>query len=102
MLHLGKYFISVIETVEMSILGAFYGTLVTIPLAWCAAWNITPSRKISLSLFPVNYRFMSLSSNVDAWTTFSFSIRVLAHFAGVLALAIGTIGFAGKIDGRTM
>ena len=45
-----KILLSVVETIEMSLLGAFYGTVVTIPLAWWAAWNITPSRTV---LYPL-------------------------------------------------
>jgi phosphonate transport system permease protein len=91
-----KVFISVIETVEMSILGAFYGTLITIPLAWCAAWNITPSREI---LYPLSRSIIVLCRSLPTLMLglLLVSLFVFGPFAGILALAIGTIGFAGKL-----
>ena len=34
--------VAIIETIEMSLLGAFVGTLISVPVAWWSAWNVTP------------------------------------------------------------
>ena len=41
-----KILLSILETIEMSFLGAFYGTVITIPLAWWAS----AASKVSNSL----------------------------------------------------
>ena len=91
-----KILASVVETVEMSLLGAFYGTVVTIPLAWWAAWNITPSRTV---LYPVARAVIVLCRSLPTLMLglLLVAIFVFGPFAGVLALTVGTIGFAGKL-----
>lgn len=91
-----KILASVVETIEMSLLGAFFGTLVTIPLAWWAAWNITPSRTI---LYPFARAVIVLCRSLPTLMLglLLVAIFVFGPFAGVLALVIGTIGFAGKL-----
>ena len=41
---------SVLRTIEMSLLGGFFGVVLAIPLAWMAARNITISRRIAYPL----------------------------------------------------
>lgn len=87
---------SVIETIEMSLLGAFFGTLVAIPLAWWGAWNITPSRTF---LYPFARTVIVFCRSLPTLMLglLLVAIFVFGPFAGVLALVIGTIGFAGKL-----
>ena len=91
-----KILASVVETVEMSLLGAFYGTVVTIPLAWWAAWNITPSRTV---LYPAARAVIVFCRSLPTLMLglLLVAIFVFGPFAGVLALTVGTIGFAGKL-----
>ena len=91
-----KILLSVVETIEMSFLGAFYGTVITIPLAWWAAWNITPSRTI---LYPFARAVIVLCRSFPVLILgfLLVAIFVFGPFAGVLALTIGTIGFSGKL-----
>ena len=91
-----KVLLSLFETIEMSILGAFYGTVIAIPLSWWAAWNITPSRTI---LYPFARAVIVLCRSVPALILgfLLVAIFVFGPFAGVLALTIGTIGFTGKL-----
>jgi len=91
-----KILVSVVETIEMSVLGAFYGTVVTVPLAWWAAWNITPSRTI---LYPLSRAIIVFCRSLPTLMLglLLVAIFVFGPFAGVLALTIGTIGFAGKL-----
>ena len=91
-----KVLVSVVETIEMSLLGAFFGTVVTIPLAWWGAWNITPSRTI---LYPFARAVIVFCRSLPTLMLglLLVAIFVFGPFAGVLALMIGTIGFAGKL-----
>lgn len=88
--------VSVVETVEMSLLGALIGTLITIPLAWFAAWNVTPSRLI---LYPLARMIIVLGRAVPSlmWGMLLVAILGFGPFPGVLVLVVGTIGFAGKL-----
>jgi len=91
-----KILLSVVETVEMSLLGAFIGTVITIPLAWWAAWNITPSRYF---LYPLARGIIVFCRSLPTLMLglLLVAIFVFGPFAGVLALVVGTIGFAGKL-----
>ena len=91
-----KILMSIIETIEMSILGALYGTIITIPLAWWASWNITPSRLI---LYPIARSIIVISRSFPVLILGFLLVAIFVYgpFAGVLALTIGTIGFSGKL-----
>src|SRR5690554_5976064 len=39
-----------VQSIEMSIVGAVIGSAIAIPLAWFGAWNVTPSRTL---LYPL-------------------------------------------------
>lgn len=87
---------SIIETIEMSVLGAFFGILIAMPLAWCAAWNVTPNRFV---LYPLARGVISVTRAIPTlmWAMVLVTILGFGPFAGVLALVKGTIGFAGKL-----
>ncbi len=91
-----KILASVVETVEMSLLGAFFGTIAAIPLAWMAAWNVTPSRSIA---YPLARGTIVLCRSLPTLMIGLLLVAILGFgpFAGVLALVVGTIGFAGKL-----
>lgn len=91
-----KIMASVVETIEMSLLGAIFGTVITIPLAWWAAWNITPSRTV---LYPFARAVIVVCRALPTLMLglLLVSIFMFGPFAGVLALVIGTVGFAGKL-----
>jgi phosphonate transport system permease protein len=91
-----KILASVLETVEMSLLGAFFGTLIAMPLAWFSAWNVTPSR---MFLYPVARGIIVVARSVPTlmWAMVLVTFFGFGPFAGVLALVNGTIGFAGKL-----
>ena len=87
---------SVIRTLEMSLLGGFFGVLFSIPLAWLAARNITISRKIA---YPFG-RFAIMSSrsiHETIWTILFVTVLGFGMLAGTLALTVFCIGFAGKL-----
>ena len=45
-----EYMDYVVETIQMAYLGALFGMLLTLPLGWFAAYNMTPSRRF---VYPV-------------------------------------------------
>lgn len=90
-----SYLRSVVETVQMAYLGALFGLLLSIPLAWCAAFNVTPLR----TLYPLG-RFAIMSCRAVhemIWTILFVSILGFGMLAGVLALTMFCVGFAGKL-----
>ena len=46
----------IVETIEMTFLGAFVGTCIAIFVSWFAAWNVTPSKKF---LYPLGRGVLS-------------------------------------------
>ena len=89
------YLRSVVETVQMAYLGALFGLLLSIPLAWFAAFNVTPLR----ALYPFG-RFAIMGCRAVhemIWTILFVSVLGFGMLAGVLALTMFCIGFAGKL-----
>lgn len=87
---------SVLRTLEMSLLGGFLGVILSIPLAWLAARNITISRRIA---YPLG-RFAIMGSrsiHETIWTILFVTILGFGMLAGTLALTVFCIGFAGKL-----
>jgi len=90
------YLGSVVETIQMAYLGALFGLIITVPLAWFAAHNMTPSRRI---LYPVG-RFFSMSCRAVhemIWTILFVAILGFGMLPGVLALILFSAGFAAKL-----
>lgn len=87
---------SIVETIEMSILAATIGTIITMPLAWFAAWNVTPSRAV---LYPLARAIIVITRGMPTlmWAMVLVAIFGFGPFAGTLALVKATIGFAGKL-----
>lgn len=87
---------SVVHTLEMSLLGGFFGVVCSIPLAWMAARNITVSRRIA---YPFG-RFTIMGSrsiHETIWTILFVTVLGFGMLAGTLALTVFCIGFAGKL-----
>ncbi|MEE4239300.1 MAG: phosphonate ABC transporter, permease protein PhnE [Anderseniella sp.] len=87
---------SVVRTIEMSLLGGFAGVLISIPLAWLAASNITISRRV---LYPLGRLAImgSRSIHETIWTILFVTMLGFGMLAGTLALTVFCIGFAGKL-----
>ena len=87
---------SVLETIEMSLLGAFFGSVLSVPVAWWAAWNVTPNRRV---LYPLGRAILVLSRAVPViiWGMLLVEILGFGPIAGTVALTILTVGFAGKL-----
>lgn len=87
---------SVINTIQMSIIGGAFGVILAIPLAWFASHNVTINRYI---FYPFG-RLAIMGSRAiheTIWTILFVTIIGFGMFAGVLALTMFCIGFAGKL-----
>ena len=92
-LQLGK---ATFDTFLIAMLGTLLSLFMAIPVAWLAARNITP-------FFPLTYsvgRFiMTISRSVHeiVWALIFVAALGLGPFAGILALAVRSIGFMSKL-----
>ena len=90
------YLSSVFDTVKMAYLGALFGMMLAIPLGWFGAFNMTPSRRF---VYPVA-RLVTMSARAvheTIWAILFVTILGFGMMAGVLALTMFCIGFAGKL-----
>jgi phosphonate transport system permease protein len=92
----GDYLHAVVETMQMSYLATVLGIGAAIPLAWFAAWNITPSRRF---VYPVARLFIMACRSVHEmiWTILLVALLGFGMLPGALALTLFCIGFAGKL-----
>ena len=84
------------ETVQMAYLGALFGLLITLPLGWFAAHNVTPSRRFVYPLARlVTMGFRAMHEMILA----IICVTILGYgmLPGVLALTFFCTGFAGKL-----
>ena len=86
----------VLETIEMSLLAAFAGTVISIFVAWFGAWNVTPDKQL---LYPLGRGILVLARSVPVliWGMLLVAILGFGPMAGVIALTLLTISFAGKL-----
>ena len=90
------YLSSILDTLQMSFLGGILGVILAIPLAWFSAWNVTSHRMIFFTFG----RLCVISSRAiheTIWTILFVSILGFGMLAGVSALTMFCIGFAGKL-----
>ncbi|MDH3666167.1 MAG: phosphonate ABC transporter, permease protein PhnE [Paracoccaceae bacterium] len=90
------YLATVLDTIRMAYLGALFGMLMALPLGWFGAYNVTPSRRF---LYPVA-RFLTMGTRAvheTIWAILFVTILGFGMMAGVLALTMFCIGFAGKL-----
>jgi phosphonate transport system permease protein len=91
-----EYLGYVVETIQMAYLGALFGIILTLPLGWFAAYNMTPSRRF---VYPIA-RLVTMSCRAVhemIWAILFVSILGYGMLAGVLALTLFCTGFAGKL-----
>ena len=87
---------SMLETVQMAYLGALIGIALSMPIAWLASFNVSPSRRF---LYPIGRLIIMVSRSVHEmiWTIMFVTILGFGMLPGVLALTLFSIGFAGKL-----
>jgi phosphonate transport system permease protein len=86
----------VFETVQMAYVGTLLGVVISIPIAWCASFNVTPSRRVA---YPIARFIIMASRSIHEmiWAILFVIILGYGMLPGVLALTLFTIGFAGKL-----
>jgi phosphonate transport system permease protein len=84
-----------LETVVMATLATLVGLLLSIPVAWLGAANVTPLGKSSYA-FGRFLMTMSRSVHEIVWGLIFVSAVGLGALAGVLAMAVRSIGFISK------
>ncbi len=90
------YLSSVFDTIQMAYLGALFGMMMAVPLGWFGSYNMTPSRRY---VYPLA-RLIAMSTRAvheTIWAILFVTILGFGMMAGVLALTMFCIGFAGKL-----
>lgn len=84
------------DTINMATLGTFAGTIIAVPVAFLAARNTTPSAAIlrPVALFVI---VASRSINSLIWALLLVTIVGPGLLAGIIAIALRSIGFIGKL-----
>lgn len=92
----GNVFLSILETIEMSLLGTVFGVAIAVPVSWCAAWNVTPSRAF---WYPLGRAILVFSRAIPAiiWAMILVVILGFGPMAGTITLILLTLSFAGKL-----
>ena len=91
-----EYWHTVVETLQMSYFATVIGLATAVPLAWFAAYNITPSRRFLYK--PARLIIMACRSVHEMiWTILLVMILGFGMLPGALALTLYCIGFAGKL-----
>ena len=84
-----------LETILMATLATLAGLVLSIPVAWLGAANITPFGKISYALGRFGMT-MSRSVHEIVWGLIFVSAVGLGALAGILAMAVRSVGFISK------
>ena len=84
-----------LETILMATLATLAGLVLSIPVAWLGAANITP---LGTTSYAVGRFLMTMSRSVHeiVWALIFVSAVGLGALAGVLAMAVRSIGFISK------
>ncbi len=90
-----------IETLMIATLGTLLGVAICIPAAWFGALNITPFAPIT---YPLARFMMTVSRSIHeiVWALIFVAAVGLGAFAGVLAIAVRSIGFIAKMSAEAI
>lgn len=85
-----------IETLMIACLGTLLGVFMCIPVAWFGALNITPFKPVT---YPLARFLMTLSRSIHeiVWALIFVAAVGLGSFAGILAIAMRSVGFIAKM-----
>jgi len=92
----GDYLSSVFDTIQMAYLGALFGMCLAFPLGWFGSSNMTPSKRF---IYPLA-KFLTMGTRAvheTIWAILFVTILGFGMMAGVIALTLFCIGFAGKL-----
>ncbi len=85
-----------LETFAMAFIGTVLGIAISVPLAWFASANMTPSPRI---LYPLARLILATTRSVHEiiWAMIFVACFGFGPLAGTIVLVINFIGFAGKL-----
>jgi phosphonate transport system permease protein len=88
-----------VETLQIAILGTFFGMLIAIPLSFVAARNLMRVNPVTRALYYVVRATMSIIRSVPTliWALLFVSGVGLGPFPGVLAITIFSVGLMSKL-----
>lgn len=97
---LGRIGIRILETFQIAIAGAFLGVLISLPIAWLSARDVSPVGRF-------NYLFKALVSLFRTipdlvWALLFVATVGLGAVAGTLTIMMDTIGFCGRFFAEAM
>lgn len=90
-----------IETFMIACLGTLMAVILSIPVAWCAALNVTPSKALA---YPIGRAIMTLTRSVHeiVWGLIFVSAVGLGAFPGIIAVSMRSIGFISKLTAEAV
>lgn len=90
-----------LETIMVATLGTLLGVFVCVPAIWFGALNITPFPPIT---YPLARLTMTLSRSIHeiVWALFFVAAVGLGALAGVLAIAVRSVGFIAKMSAEAI
>ncbi|MBM9536105.1 phosphonate ABC transporter, permease protein PhnE [Desulfobulbus alkaliphilus] len=91
-----RFLQSVLETIHMALVATLVGLLLAVPLAWFAAFNASPLPRAGQAAARVVITGARAIHEM-IWAIVFIMVLGYGVLAGVLALTLGCIGFAGKL-----
>lgn len=90
-----------LETIMVATLGTLLGTILCVPAIWFGALNITPYAPVT---YPIARLMMTLSRSIHeiVWALFFVAAVGLGALAGVLAIAVRSVGFIAKMTAEAI
>jgi phosphonate transport system permease protein len=90
-----------IETFMIACLGTLFAVILSIPVAWMAALNVTPSKAIA---YPIGRAIMTLTRSVHeiVWGLIFVSAVGLGALPGIMAVSMRSIGFIAKLTAEAI
>jgi phosphonate transport system permease protein len=90
-----------LETIMVATLGTLLGVITCIPAIWFGALNISPYPPVT---YPIARLMMTLSRSIHeiVWALFFVAAVGLGALAGVLAIAVRSVGFIAKMSAEAI
>lgn len=90
-----------LETILVATLGTLLGVITCIPAIWFGAMNISPFPPVT---YPIARLAMTLSRSIHeiVWALFFVAAVGLGALAGVLAIAVRSVGFIAKMSAEAI
>lgn len=89
-----------LETVQMALVGTVVGAILSVPLAFMAAANVTPNAALYRGARSIISFVRSIPDLI--WGLIFVSAVGLGPFPGTIALTLGTVGMLGKLYAETI